>query len=149
LRKRERWRGLNGHVPRKHRQPSLCQGCARRISTRLGFSYRLSVGPLTLHLFRAKYAELKGTSIQLFDFGVLGLTVRYHCIAVARLQYRMLQATRVLFAGGLVELAFAHSFGRIYGLLGLTAGWLIAVTIEAIVMYPPIDRVRRGGMVGT
>jgi O-antigen/teichoic acid export membrane protein len=105
----------------------------------------LVLSPFILGLFSPLYAVLAGSSLRLLGFGILGVMVKFHYIAVQRLRTRVVQAAAILAAGSTLELVAAVAGGRMAGLIGLTLGWLLAVFVEAVIMLPVVVRGARFG----
>ena len=64
--------------------------------------------------------------------------IKYHYIAVMRLQRRMTTAALMMFAGALIEIVAVVVGGLNAGLFGLTALWLVAVTLQSFMQLPAI-----------
>jgi O-antigen/teichoic acid export membrane protein len=126
------------------------------LGRRLGFSLGLSIAvavvasagclmlsTFVLGLFSPRYPAIAGTSLALLGFGTIGMTIKYHYIAVERFAGRMARAAALLAAGGMLEVGASVLGARRGGLEGFTRGWLIAVTAEAVLMMPTIiDAIR-------
>jgi O-antigen/teichoic acid export membrane protein len=93
-----------------------------------------------LAIFGQGYALEAGISLRLMALGVIPLVVRYHYIALARLRGRVHQAALLQACASGLELLCAATGAALGGLPGLSIGWLMAVTIEAIVMAPAVYR---------
>jgi O-antigen/teichoic acid export membrane protein len=105
----------------------------------------LLLSPFILGLFSPLYAVLAGSSLRLLGFGILGVMVKFHYIAVQRLRNRVVQAAAILGAGSTLELVAAVVGGRAGGLMGLTLAWLLAVFVQAVIMLPVVVRGARFG----
>jgi O-antigen/teichoic acid export membrane protein len=101
------------------------------IGAAIGFGL---LGPFLLVIFGLDYVGQMGPSIRLFGLVIFGMAIKYHYIAVARINHHMLAATWVMVIGGALEVALCVLGAGQNGLLGLTIGLLIAVTLEALVM---------------
>jgi O-antigen/teichoic acid export membrane protein len=99
---------------------------------------------VVLGVFNPVYPEIAGSSLQFLGFGVLGIAVKFHYIALVRLRNQMRKATVYFALGGLLELASAAAGSQVGGLQGLTLGWVAAVFIQAALMLKPILDVGRG-----
>ncbi|HEX6608444.1 MAG TPA: hypothetical protein VF276_16200, partial [Chloroflexia bacterium] len=93
-----------------------------------------------LAIFGQGYALEAGISLRLLALGVIPLVVRYHYIALARLRGRMHQAALLQACASGLELVLAATGAALGGLAGLSIGWLLAVTIEAMVMASAVYR---------
>jgi O-antigen/teichoic acid export membrane protein len=91
-----------------------------------------------LGLFNPAYPEIAGSSLRLLGFGVLGLLVKHHYIAVARIAGRMRGAAVFFALAGVGELGLA-ALGIAYaGLPGMAVGWLAALVAETLLMLRPV-----------
>ena len=91
-----------------------------------------------LGLFSPAYPLIAGAGLKVLGFGVLGVSVKYHYVALQRFAGRMAGAAGVLAVGAVVEMAAAVIGGRWGGLTGLTEGWVLGVCIEALIMAPAV-----------
>lgn len=94
------------------------------------------LGPAILAIFNPLYPSLAGHSLTLLGFGTLGVAIKYHYVAVARLQGCMNRISPLVAGLGALELAAAALGGRLGGLDGLVDGWLIAVALGVVAMLP-------------
>jgi O-antigen/teichoic acid export membrane protein len=99
---------------------------------------------LILGLFNPLYPGIASSSLGILGFGAIGVMAKYHYVVVQRLRNRMLHASALLAALGFLELSAATLGARSGGLPGLTAGWLIAVAVEAVCLGPVLIRALRG-----
>ncbi len=93
-----------------------------------------------LSIFGPSYAAIATVSLQLLALSGLPTVVKGHYVSVMRIQGRIGRALPVVTFGAVLEVGFAAAGARIDGLTGLTAGWLIALTLQAIVMTPGVAR---------
>jgi len=94
-----------------------------------------------LRLFSPAYPAIAGTSLQYMGLGVLAVMVKYHYMAIERLNDRMAQASLVLGIGAVLELALATLGARFgNGLAGLAHGWLLASFLQAAFVLPAVLR---------
>ncbi len=75
--------------------------------------------------------------------GVFPVIVRAHYVAVSRVTDAVSQAVKIRAPIACLEIIFAVAGARVGGLIGVSAGWMLALCIEAVIMYPPIHRVLR------
>jgi O-antigen/teichoic acid export membrane protein len=101
------------------------------------------LGPRLIAIFGADYVDQMGASIRLFGFTLFGMSIKYHYIAVARINHQMLPATWLMLAGGILELMLCALGARAQGLYGLTVGFIVAVSLEALVMGWSVLRANR------
>jgi O-antigen/teichoic acid export membrane protein len=91
-----------------------------------------------LAFFNPAYATIAGSDLRFLGFGLLGLTLKFHFCALARLRNRMGKAAGLFAALGALELAMSIAGAKFAGLEGLVLGWMLAVSIEgafALVMF--------------
>lgn len=109
----------------------------------------LLFSPFVLGLFSPAYPALAGTGLKVLGFGVLGVAVKYHYVALQRFAGRMASASVVLSLGCVAELFATVVGGKLGGLTGLTQGWVAAVALEAIVMAPAVIGAARADAAST
>jgi O-antigen/teichoic acid export membrane protein len=85
-----------------------------------------------LEIFNPAYREIAGSSLRLLGFSLLGLTLKFHACALARLSNAMRKASLPFALGGLLELGSIVAGAKLGGLEGLVIGWTTAVTIEGL-----------------
>jgi O-antigen/teichoic acid export membrane protein len=96
-----------------------------------------------LAAFNPAYPALAGSGLGVLGFGLFGIVLKHHYIAVIRLQDRMRQASLVFALAGGFELALAAAGIAAGGLEGLVAGWVVAQAILGAFMLPPVLNARR------
>lgn len=104
----------------------------------------LPLGGLALGVFGPAYVENGRIALIILCVGGLGLVIRDHHVAVARITGhvgREALLMMVLGAGELVGAAIGASRG---GLVGLSVGWLAAVAVEVVVCAPLVWRAYQG-----
>ena len=94
-----------------------------------------------LSVFGDSYARDATWPLRVFVVGVLPLTLKDHYVAVMRIGRQLRRAVPLIWAGTATELILASFGAATHGLLGLSVGWLAAVTLEAAVMGPRVLRV--------
>ncbi len=87
-----------------------------------------------LALFNPAYPDIAGTSLRFLGFSLVGLTLKFHACALARLDDVMRRASLWFALGGVMELSFAVIGAKLGGLEGLVLGWTSAVSIEGMCM---------------
>jgi O-antigen/teichoic acid export membrane protein len=123
----------------------------RSLARRMMFSLRAStifalatafvfflLSEFILGLFNPAYPEIAGSSLQFLGFGLLGMSVKQHYIALIRLKSQTRKTAGYFAFAGLLELTLAAAGGQAAGLRGLTLGWILAILIEAALMLKPI-----------
>jgi O-antigen/teichoic acid export membrane protein len=128
--------------------------CSRlRLSLAISLAAGLATGMIFLFgssfilgLFNPAYRTIAGDGLVLLGFGSIGVMLKYHYVALRRLQNRMRDAARILAIGSLCELAAAALGGQIGGLSGLVGGWLAAVLLQGLTLVPSLWRSLRVGL---
>jgi O-antigen/teichoic acid export membrane protein len=87
-----------------------------------------------LGVFGKVYAEQATWTLRILVLAAFPLTIKYHYIAICRIQDRITQAMLGMLPGGLLELAAATLGARLGGLTGLSLGWVVAISLEAMFM---------------
>jgi O-antigen/teichoic acid export membrane protein len=96
-----------------------------------------------LGLFGHIYAEQATWSLRILVFGTFPLIIKDHYVAVARIQGRIMNAMLLTAPGLFLELCLAALGGHISGLSGLSLGWVIALCMEALLMFPTVYKAIR------
>jgi len=93
-----------------------------------------------LRIFNPVYVEIGGQSLRFLGFGLIGLVIKAHACAAARLCNGMRRASAGFCIGGLFELACSVIGSQAGGLEGLVIGWVAGVLIEGVVMFVVASR---------
>jgi O-antigen/teichoic acid export membrane protein len=93
-----------------------------------------------LELFGHSYAEQSVWSLRILSLESFPFIIKDHYIVVNRIQGRVVHATRVTIATGLLELGGALLGARFGGLTGVSLGWFVAVCIEVMFMFRTVYR---------
>jgi O-antigen/teichoic acid export membrane protein len=102
------------------------------------------LGPAILRIFGRNYATNGQTALMVICLGGLGLVIKDHHVALARITGRVGREgalITVLGAGELLGAAIGAARG---GVTGLSIGWLAAVAVEVLVCAPMVWRAYRG-----
>jgi hypothetical protein len=83
-----------------------------------------------LAFFNPAYATIAGSDLRFLGFGLLGLTLKFHFCALARLGNWMRKAAGWFAAAGALELVMSVAGAKLDGLQGLIAGWILVVSLE-------------------
>jgi O-antigen/teichoic acid export membrane protein len=94
-----------------------------------------------LGLFGNTYAAEATWGLRILALAAFPLIIKNHYISLCRIQDRIVKAMVRMLPGGLLELAGAAFGARQAGLPGLSLGWVGALTIEAMFMFPTIYKV--------
>ena len=89
-------------------------------------------------IFGSAYAENASDSLRILTLGVFPLIVKDHYVAISRIHGRVASAGTIMVAGGLLEIGLATLGAYLGGLTGLSVGWMLAVVIEALIMFRPV-----------
>lgn len=95
---------------------------------------------LILGIFGHSYAQDGIWSLRILTLASFPLIVKNYFIAVCRIYSRMKSAILPMTLGILLELVAAAVGGHLGSLSGLSLGWLIALCIESVFMFPTVYR---------
>jgi O-antigen/teichoic acid export membrane protein len=105
------------------------------MSFRLTIEDSLFLGSkILLGLFGTDYAEQGMWSMRFLALAAFPFFIKELYLAICRIFDRMTQALVPMLASALFEVAAAVSGAHLYGISGLSLGWLIAAYIEATLM---------------
>lgn len=104
----------------------------------------LPLGGVVLSIFGAAYAENGRTALIVLCVGGLGLVIRDHHVAIARITGGVGREAVLMTALGACELAGAAIGASRGGLTGLSLGWLAAVGLEVLICTRLVWRAYRG-----
>lgn len=96
-----------------------------------------------LGLFGASYAQQATWTLRILLLAAFPLTIKYHYIAICRIQDRIKRAMLGMLPGGLLELGAATLGAHLGGLIGLSVGWVVAIYIESLFMFRTVTRTVR------
>lgn len=124
-------------------------------SLRFSFTVSLGVGAVAaigfwllssvaLNLLNPAYSGLVGSDLRFLGASVPLMAVKVHFMTAERLDFRVRPAALALGVFGAIEILFATLGAEFDGLLGATTGWLIAMGVEAVCLWPTIRRRLRG-----
>ena len=103
-----------------------------------------------LGLFGPGYVAQGVWSMRILGLAAIPFFIKDHYISICRVQDRIAQALLPLTAGALLELGASILGARLGAITGLSLGWLIAISIEALFMsrrvYKTIRPVRQQEM---
>jgi len=97
-------------------------------------------GRFVLSLFSDLYADLAASSFTVLGLSLFPIAIKYHYVAVQRLSNRMASASALVAFGCFLEIGGAVIGGTNMGLFGLSVGWLIGLSFEALFMVPTLVR---------
>lgn len=87
-----------------------------------------------LGLFGGVYADQASWCLRILLLAVFPLTIKNHYISFYRIQDRVTQAMLAMLPGGVLEIVAAALGAYLWGLAGLSAGWVIAIYIQSFFM---------------
>jgi len=93
-----------------------------------------------LNFFGRSYAEHAAWSLRILAIGALPVIIKHHFVAVSRIHGKMAQVAMPVAIGSLLELGVATLGAHFGGLVGLCLGWVVAVCLEAVFMFPAVYR---------
>jgi O-antigen/teichoic acid export membrane protein len=98
-----------------------------------------------LATFGSVYAEQAAWCLRILLFAAFPLIIKNHYISFCRIQDRVTNAMLGILPGGILELAAAAAGAHLGGLSGLSLGWVIGITVEALCMFPTVYKTVQGG----
>ncbi|TMD68608.1 MAG: hypothetical protein E6I91_04065 [Chloroflexi bacterium] len=93
-----------------------------------------------LDLFGHIYAQQAAWSLRILALAAFPMIIKFHYIAVSRIHSKMVRAVLPVAMGSVLELGIAAIGAHMDGLIGLSFGWVVAVCIEAVFMFPTVYR---------
>ncbi|MBO0791032.1 MAG: oligosaccharide flippase family protein [Ktedonobacteraceae bacterium] len=124
----------------------------RRIRLTLGLSFLACIFINILFLFGTQqileffghsYAEQAAWSLRILSLESFLFIVKGHYIAISRIHGRVARSALITVATGSLEVGGAALGVYLGGLTGLSLGWLAAMCIEAIFMFPTVYKAAR------
>ncbi|MBB2900745.1 O-antigen/teichoic acid export membrane protein [Kineococcus radiotolerans] len=102
------------------------------------------LAPHVLRIFGDTYADDGADVLRILVLAGLPFVVKDHFVALRRVQGRTGDATAVLVVFTVAELAGALVGAHLGGVAGLSAGWVLVLGVEALLLSVPLVRARRG-----
>jgi len=96
-----------------------------------------------LGLFGASYAQTASSCLRLLAFWVFPSTINLHYVAISQIEGRLLRAIIITAVGGVAGLGLAAAGAVLWGLNGLTLGWMAAACGRALAAMPAVYRATR------
>lgn len=96
-----------------------------------------------LGLFGPAYAEQAAWSLRILALGAFPVIIKDHYIAVCRIHNRMAYAIKFIVLGALLELGTPVVGAHLGNLVGLSLGWVLAQSIEAVYMSVAVYQAMR------
>ncbi|MCL5125777.1 MAG: hypothetical protein M1511_15005 [Deltaproteobacteria bacterium] len=123
---------------------------ARKLRLTLGFSlftglvvclFLFLYGGAVLSIFGEEYAEQASWSLKVFGIGVFPVLVKNHYVAICRIHKKTPSAVKLVSINSILEIILAGIGANFFGLLGLSIGWLFAISLEAMLMLGTVRQV--------
>ncbi len=93
---------------------------------------------LVLSPFGASYAAQAEWSLRILSLAAFPLIVKSHYISICRIHDRIIPALYSMIPGSILEVIAAAVGAHFWGLTGLSAGWVIAVSVESLFMISTV-----------
>jgi O-antigen/teichoic acid export membrane protein len=116
---------------------TLCLGLCAAVGA---YTILFFAGDWMLGVFGKAYAEEASIALRILALAVFPLLIKNHCVVLFRIERRIRAGAIAAAGGALVEIAGAAIGGWQGGLEGLCAGWLAALSVEALCMLPAVLR---------
>ena len=125
-------------------QPSVL---ARKARSTLGLATLIAVlvgavlifePQLVLSPFGASYASHAAWTLRILSFAAFPLIIKSHYISICRIYDRITSALYSMIPGSILEIVAAVAGAHFGGLLGLSIGWVVAVSIESVFMFSTV-----------
>ncbi len=91
-----------------------------------------------LSLFGASYAVNAAWCLRILALAAFPLIIKNHYISICRIQDRVGGAILGILPGGILEVLAAAFGAHVAGLGGLSLGWVLAIAVEAVCMFPTV-----------
>ena len=99
--------------------------------------------PFALRIFGPAYAMNGTTALRLLVLVGPAYVIKDHYVAIRRAQGRLGHAAKVMAVGTCAEAVGATLGGIYWGMAGLSIGWAVSSSLEAVVLLPAVLRVFR------
>jgi O-antigen/teichoic acid export membrane protein len=93
-----------------------------------------------LSLFGDAYPTYGAPTLRILALGVIPSIVKEHYVAISRIEGRTSMAAILIVGGAVLELTLVALGANLGELRGLSLGWVLALTLEAVVMARPVYR---------
>jgi O-antigen/teichoic acid export membrane protein len=100
-----------------------------------------------LSLFGSEYLTAT-TAMMVLGLSTFPFTIKVHYAAVSRVRGHLKRCAWISTAGGLLELTLCYLGARHAGLTGVSLGLVLALTLEAIVLWPTVASAARVRVIG-
>lgn len=130
---------------RQHELPQQLRGSLRwsLLAGALGVPIMVVFAALLLRVFGAEYADAAAPTLRILGLAYVLMLIKYHYIAVTRVRGDLLRGSVVTGVAALLEVVLAAVGASLYGLNGLTLGFVIALALQSIPMTVTIVRAAR------
>ena len=89
---------------------------------------------LLLSIFNKEYPAIASDSLRVLSFSYFPVSIAVYYLTIKRVNREVMAASGIFIVGGGLELLFALSGGYFGGLIGLSAGWTLAMILQAAFM---------------
>lgn len=108
--------------------------------TVVGYVAIFVLADVLMGLFGEAYAEQAANVLRILCISIFPLIIKDHFVAVYRIHNRARHAAVIITIGGLIEVTLSVIGASTNGLIGLSIGWVVAIMLEAIYMFPTVLR---------
>lgn len=125
---------------------------AQKIRTTMGISFVISLAAdvflevaaqPVLEIFGHSYAQHAVWCLRILVLAAFPLIIKNHYISICRIHDHITQAFFIMIPGGVIELV-AAGLGAFYGgIAGVSVGWVVGISIEALFMGPVVYKAIR------
>jgi len=127
---------------------SMVRGMRLTLRLSLGFGllanlFLLVAATPILEVFGPEYAADGASTLHILALGVFPLTFKTLYVTIHRVSRKLGRGLPIVWGGTVLELVGAAVGAKLGGLTGVSLGWLIAVTIEGLVMGRDVVRFLR------
>ncbi|HEY5194034.1 MAG TPA: hypothetical protein VIJ39_09225 [Solirubrobacteraceae bacterium] len=110
-------------------------------STSLAANVVIFVGAsFILGIFGPRYAHEAAWSLRVLGLAAFPLLVKNHFVAICRVTGRIRATAPYVWLATMLELVLAATGAQMGGITGLSIGWAIALSLEALIMSPTVYR---------
>jgi O-antigen/teichoic acid export membrane protein len=96
-----------------------------------------------LNLFGSSYVAEAFWCLRILPLAAFPFIIRSHYLSICRVYDRVVQAILTMLPSGFFELGIAVLGAHLAGLVGLSIGWVIAMYVESIFMFPTVYKAVR------
>lgn len=109
-----------------------------------GWLFLFFSGPTVLMFFNAVFVIDGYQALLVLGLGIFPLAIKYHFVALRRIQNQMGSASVTLATAAVLEIGCSVLGGQLGGLVGLCMGWLLAASVQGVWLAPALLSSMRG-----